>query len=84
MQGGSTSNYGSISQDGDEDEKIHYVKLHAPINELYEAAEDLSMKMPTSLNDIEIKNWWDQALPKLPKPRSTTPYFYFANVIFLY
>lgn len=46
--------YGSIVREQDTS-KVYYIKLHAPMDVLYDSAEELQLKMPTKLNDISIK-----------------------------
>lgn len=41
-----------------QESKVHFIKVHAPIEVLYDSAEDLNMKMPTKPNDIIIKEWY--------------------------
>ena len=52
------SEYGSIQKDEQQDQTIYYLKIHAPIETLYDCAEDLKMKMPTKESDIQIKEWY--------------------------
>ena len=42
-----------------QESKVHFIKVHAPIEVLYDSAEDVKMKMPTKLNDINIKEWYE-------------------------
>ncbi len=43
---------------------FHYIKVHAPIEVLYNLAEQLKMKLPTRPNDINIKRWYEGNLWK--------------------
>ena len=43
----------------DHHHEVHFYLLHAPIEVLYNAAEDLKMKMPTKPNDIDVKKWYE-------------------------
>ena len=47
--------YGSIVREGSEESsKIYFIKVHAPMEVLYDIAEELQLKMPTKLNDINF------------------------------
>ena len=43
----------------------HFVKIHAPFDELCDIAEDMKMKMPIQENDVVIKTWLQKTLPSL-------------------
>ena len=43
----------------------HFIKIHAPFDELCEIAEDMKMKMPIQENDVVVKTWMQKHMPSL-------------------
>ena len=46
-----------------QEQVTHFVKIHAPFDELCDIAEDMKMKMPIQENDVVIKTWLQKNLP---------------------
>lgn len=45
----------------------HFVKIHAPFDELCDIAEDMKMKMPIQENDVVIRTWLEKNVPSVNK-----------------
>ncbi|XP_065066302.1 anoctamin-4-like isoform X2 [Rhopilema esculentum] len=61
--------YGSTSPtpSGEKEKLTHFIKIHAPFDELLDIAEDMKMKMPIQENDVVITSWVQKNLPWLDR-----------------